>query len=331
MKNGNLNLRFSHSAFQLGVLTFLSVLSFILSPAIAAEFPDRPITLIVSMPAGDSADVSSRLIAKAAEAFLKQPVVVVNRPGGGGAVGTSAVAASKPDGYTIATLLTSPMVSIPYFMKLTYHPLKDLQPIMQFGVLNFAVSTRADSPFKTFKDLIAYAREHPGVLTYGTVGPTSTQYILIQQIAKQEKAELVHVPFKGGGEAFSAALGGHITASAGFFSPGQVRAKKARLLALFGEQRIADFPDVPTLRDLGYDVKIPYFIGIGAPKGIPESTLKKLEEAFSMGMKDQAFIQGMKSIEMPVKYRNALEFSQFLSESYEAVGNYIEELGLNKK
>lgn len=330
MKNGNFSLRSSHLTFPTGLLTILGILFFLLSPAKAAEFPDRPINLIVGVPAGDSADVSSRLIAKTAESILKQPIVVVNRPGGGGAVGTAAIAAAKPDGYTLGTLLTSPMVSIPYFMKLTYHPMKDIQPIMQFGILNFAVSVRADSPFKTFKELIAYAREHPGVLTYGTIGPTSTQYILIQQIAKQEKAELVHVPFKGGGEAFSAALGGHITASAGFFSPGQVRAKKARLLALFGEQRIEDFPDVPTLREMGYDVKIPYFIGIGAPKGVPESALKKVEDAFTIGMKDPAFLQGMKSIEMPVRYRNAANFSQFLTESYEAVGDYIKELGPKK-
>lgn len=330
MKNSNCRLSFRHWTLPLGLLAFLSVLFFIPSSARAAEYPERPITLIVGMPAGDSADVSTRLIAKTAEAILKQPIVVMNRPGGGGTVGTAAIASAKPDGYTLGTLLTSPMVSIPYFMKLTYHPQKDIQPVMQFGVLNFAVSVRADSPFKTFKDLIAYAREHPGVLTYGTVGPTSTQYILLQQIAKQEKADLVHVPFKGGSEAFTAALGGHITASAGFFSPGQVRAKKARLLALFGEQRVDAFPDVPTLRELGYDIKIPYFIGIGAPKGVPASTLKMLENAFTMGMKDPVFLQGMKSIEMPVKYRNAANFSQFLSESYEAVGQYVHELGLIK-
>ncbi len=330
MNNINGKLSFRQGTIPFMILTFLGVLFFTAIPVRAAEYPERPITLLVGVPAGDSADVSTRLIAKAAEAILKQPIVVTNRPGGGGTIGTAALTAAKPDGYTLGTLLTSPMVSIPYFMKLTYHPLKDIQPVMQFGVLNFAVSVRNDSPFKTFKDLISYAHEHPGVLTYGTIGPTSTQYILLQQIAKQEKADLVHVPFKGGGEAFTAALGGHITASAGFFSPGQVRAKKARLLAFFGEQRVDAFPDVPTLRELGYDVKVPYFIGIGAPKGVPEATVRKLEEAFTLAMKDPAFIQGMKTIEMPVKYRNAAHFSQFLSESYEAVGQYIQELKQKK-
>ncbi len=326
MKRNNLRSRMWTLGGGFFAVLFLSVL-----PVIGAEYPERPITVIVGMPAGDSADVSTRHLARAAESFLKQPIVVVNRPGGGATVGTAAIASAKPDGYTLGTLLTSPMATIPHFMKLTYHPIKDLQPIVQFGILNFAVSVRADSPFKTFKEMMAYARENSGVVTYGTVGPTSAQYILMEHIAKIEKAELVHVPFKGGGEAFSAALGGHITASAGFFSPGQVRAKKVRLLALFGEQRVEDFSDVPTLRELGYDVRVPYFIGIGAPKGIPEPMIKRLEEGFSRGMKEDAFIQGMKAIEMPMKYRNASDFSQYLSEGYEAVGKYIEELGLKKK
>jgi len=315
---------------QIAFLILFGTLCLFPLPGATAEFPDRPINLIVSMPAGDTADVSSRLLAKAAEATLKQPVVILNRPGGSGTIGHAAIAASKPDGYTIGTILTSPMVTIPYFMKLTYDPMKDLQPIMQYGILNFAVSVRGDSPFNTFKDLIAYAHKNPGVLTYGTVGPTSTQYILIQQVAKEEKAELVHVPFKGGGEIISATMGGHITVAATFFSPGQVRAKKVRLLALFGDQRLEDFPDIPTLLDLGYNVKAPFFAGIGAPKGLPGPILKKLEEAFSNGMKDPAFIQGMKSIEMPIKYRNAADFSRFLAENYEAIGKYIEQLGLKK-
>ena len=296
----------------------------------SAEFPDRPITLIVSSPAGDSADVSSRHLAKATEPFLKQPIAVVNKPGGGMTVGIAALATAKPDGYTIGALLTSPMVTIPHFIKLSYHPLKDIQPIMQFGILNFAMSVRGDSQFHTFKDLITYARQHPGVLTYGTVGPTTAQYIVIQQIAKEEKVEFVHVPFKGGGEILSALMGGHITAAATFIPSSMVRAKKIRLLALFGEQRTEDFPDVPTLRDLGYTVKVPYFVGIGAPKGVPEPILKRLEEAFSSGMKDPAFVQGLKAIPMPVKYRSSAEFSQFLTEGYEAFGKYIDELGLKK-
>lgn len=316
---------------RIGLLALIGLVYPFLLLGQAAEFPDRPITLIVPMAAGDQADISTRAISKAAETNLKQPIAVINRPGGGGTIGTAALAGSKPDGYTIGTILTSPIVTIPHFIKLTYHPIKDFQSVMQFGILSFAVSVRADSPFKTFKDLMAYAREHPGVLTYGTTGPNNTQHILIQQIAKQEKAELVNVPFKGGSENFSAALGGHVTASAGNFIPAQVRAKKARLLALFGDERLEEFPDVPTLRELGYKIAVPYFVGIGAPKGVPETILKKLEEAFSKGMKDPAFIQGMKSLEMPIKYRNASDFSQFLSDGYEAMGKYIEELGLKKK
>ncbi|OGQ85098.1 MAG: hypothetical protein A3G40_01905 [Deltaproteobacteria bacterium RIFCSPLOWO2_12_FULL_57_22] len=314
----------------ISLLALLGALFSFPLPGQAAEFPDRPITLIVSSPAGDSADVTARHLAKAAEPFLKQPITVLNKPGGGMTIGIAALVSAKPDGYTLGALLTSPLVTIPHFMKLTYHPLKDIQPIMQYGILNFAFSVIGDSPFKTFKEVIAFAREHPGVLTYGTVGPTTAQYLVVQEIAKEEKVELVHVPFKGGGEMLSAVLGRHITAAATFIPSPMVRANKIRLLALFGDQRLDDFPEIPLLRELGYKVKVPYFVGIGAPKGLPEPILKKLEDAFSKAMKDPAFIQGMKSIPMPIKYRNSSDFGQYLAEGYEAVGKYVEELRLKK-
>ena len=133
-------------------IVLLSVLLVLLAPVFAGaqtDFPNRPINLLVCMPAGGTADVSSRLIAKIGEKYLGQSVVIVNKLGGAGTVGTAAIAAAKPDGYTIGYLGTSPIVTVPHVAKLTYHPVKDLEPIMQYGASNFAVSVRGDSPFNS--------------------------------------------------------------------------------------------------------------------------------------------------------------------------------------
>jgi tripartite-type tricarboxylate transporter receptor subunit TctC len=311
------------------IISILCLLSLLLVPPVAqaqSDFPNKPITIVVGMVAGGTADLSSRWIGKIAEKYLGQPFAVVNKLGGAGTVGTAALASAKPDGYTLGTLLTSPMVTVPHVAKLTYHPVKDIDPIIQYGVLNFAVSVREDSPFKTFKEAMEYARKNPGVVTYGTAGTNSAQHIIMEGIAREEKVEVVHVPFKGGPEALAAAMGGHVSLAAGDFNASLVKGKKMRLLAMFLEEPWAEFPDVPTLKDLGYSVPIPYFVGLGAPKGVPEPIMKKLEEAFTKASKDPEFSSGMKTIGLPAYYRNRKDFSAFIALSFEQMGKSIQEL-----
>jgi tripartite-type tricarboxylate transporter receptor subunit TctC len=311
------------------VIPMLCLLASSLLPSAAlpqSDFPNKPITLVVGMVAGGTADLSSRLIGKIAEKHLGQPVAVVNKLGGAGTVGTAAIAQAKPDGYTIGSLLTSPMVTVPHVAKLSYHPVKDIDPFVQYGVLNFAVSVREDSPYKSFKDIMEYARKNPGVITFGTAGANSAQHIIIEEIAREEKVELVHVPFKGGPEALAAAMGGHVSFAAGDFNASLVRARKMRILAMFLSERWADYPDIPTLRDIGYKVPIPYFIGLGGPKGMPEPILNKLEAAFTKACQDPEFAAGMKTIGLPVFYRNRKDFSAFIVQSFDVMGKAIQEL-----
>ncbi len=288
------------------------------------DFPNRPITLIVGMPAGGTADLSSRLLAKIAEKYLGQPVVIVNKVGGSGTVGTAAFTGAKPDGYTIGYLGTSSIMTVPHIAKLTYHPVKDIEPIIQYSVHNFAVSVRADSPFKTFKDAVDYARKNPGVVTYGTAGANSAQHILMEQIGHIENVEWVHIPFKGGPEALAAVMGGHATLAAGDLNASLVKANKLRLLVMFLEDRWAEFPDVPTLRDLRYPVPVPYIMGIGAPKGVPEPIMKRLEDAFTKAYNDPEFSAGMKTFYLSVYYRNRREFGDYIAKTFDQIGKFIQ-------
>ncbi len=313
-------------AYKIPIFCFILVFFLPGAALPQSDFPNKPVTLIVGMVAGGTADLSSRLIGKLVEKHLGQPVAVVNRLGGAGTVGTASIAQAKPDGYTIGTLLTSPMVTVPHVAKLTYHPVKDIEPFIQYGVLNFAVSVRDDSPYKTFKDLMDHARKTPGVITFGTAGANSAQHIIIAEIAREEKVELVHVPFKGGPEALAAAMGGHVSFAAGDFNASLVKAKKMRILAMFLSERWSEYPDIPTLKDLGYKVPIPYFVGLGGPKGIPEPILSKLESAFTKVSQDPEFLSGMKTIGLPVLYRNRKDFSGFISQSFEQMGKSIQEL-----
>ena len=291
-----------------------------------SDFPNKPVTIIVPMGVGGSADLTSRLIGKVAEKHLGQPMVVVNKTGGGGTVGTAALAAAKPDGYTLGALLTSPIVTVPHVTKLTYHPVKDLEAIIQHSVLNFGVNVRSESPFTTFKEVVDYAKKNPGVVTYGTAGTNTAQHIIMELIAREEKVEWVQVPFKGGPEILSAMMGGHVSLAATDFSPSLYKAKKMRTLAMFLNERWSEHPDIPTLNELGYKVPVPYFVGIGAPKGVPEPILKKLEEVFTKAFQDPEFSQGMKSIGiLPTYYRNRKDFSSFISRNFEDMGKFIQE------
>jgi len=295
-----------------------------------SKYPSRPITFISPLPPGASADLSLRLIAKEAEKFLGQPIVILNKSGGTHAVGAAAIAAAKPDGYTIGYTSTTPLVITPFLEKLPYHPLKDFQQIMQYGEVNFGVVVKGDSPYKSFSDLIGYARQNPKKGTFGTGGATSIGRLTVEQIAKKEGVQLTHIPFKGSPETEAALLGGHILFSASGFNNAQIEAGQTRLLLLFSEDRRIEYPQTPVLKDLGYSFPSPMFLNVAGPKGLPREIVKKLEDAFTKAMKEPGFIKGMKDIQLPVVYRNSQELTDYVAQSYEVFAKLLKELGLAK-
>lgn len=295
-----------------------------------AKYPNRPITYICMSPAGNADDLAGRLISKEAERFLRQAIVVVNKPGGAGTIATAAIASAKPDGYTIGNVGATPICFIPHRENVPYHPINDLTYIVKFGAVNNGIIVKADSHFKSFSDLIDYARQNPKKITYGTHGTNSYQHLTMELICDKEKVEMTHIPFKGTAESQTALLGEHITFAVGAFNYSLLEARKIRPLLLLSEEKSIEYPQIPILKDFGYDIPEPSFISAIGPKGIPKEILGKIENAFTEAMKQPAFIRGMKELHLPIVYRNSKEFSDFVAYNYEYWGKIIKEKGTSK-
>ena len=295
-----------------------------------ARYPSKPITYVIPLPAGGAPDLASRLICKEAEKFLGQPIVAVNKPGGSFSVGIAAIASAKPDGYTIGYTGHPGMFVSPLTDKVPYHPVKDLRQIMQYAYMNVAVTVKGDSPFKDFKDIIAFARQNPKKLTYGSAGVGSLGHLAMEQIAKREKVQFTHIPFKGSPETQVALLGGHILVGTGDFNYPLLESGQVRLLLLIAEKPSPDYPKTPILKDLGYDIPAPTFLNVAGPKGLPDDIVRKLDDAFSRAMKEPSFIKGMKELRFTVFYRGAKEMDNYVAMNFDLFAKLLKEEGLIK-
>jgi tripartite-type tricarboxylate transporter receptor subunit TctC len=296
-----------------------------------AKYPNRPINFIVPNPAGGPSDLVMRLLGKEAEKYLGQPVVVVNKPGAALALGVATIASAKADGYTIGFAPHSALFVVPHFEKVPYHPLKDLRYIVGISAITMGIVVKDDSPFKSFKDLIAFARQNPKKVTYGDAGTNSLQNIITEQIGKKEKVVFTHIPYKGTAEWQTALLGGHLFMGVGQFTYSMLEAKQIRLLLLLKEERSTEYPQAPVLKDLGYDIPCPMIFNVVAPKGIPDGIAKKLEEAYSKAIKEPAFAKRMKEdFREPIAYRNSKELTDYVTHSYEVWEKYLIEMGVTK-
>lgn len=295
------------------------------------SYPTRPVTFIIPTPSGSGADLLYRVLCAEVQKFLGQPVVPVNKPGASHVIGMSALAAAKPDGYTIGYAGHLGSFLAPYTEKVPYHPVKDFTQIMQFGYLYISVVVKGDSPFKNFGDVVAYARQNPKKLTYGSAGANSFGYLAIQQIAKKEKVQFTFIPFKGGPETESALLGGHILfgCTAGINSS-LLESGMIRMLFLIAESPSDEFPKVPTLKDLGYDIPAPMLLNVAGPKSMPETIVKKLEDAFTRAMKEPAFLKIMKENHYTIFHRNSKEATDYVANNYELFGKLLKEMQVIK-
>jgi tripartite-type tricarboxylate transporter receptor subunit TctC len=295
-----------------------------------SKFPSHPITFINPVPAGAASDLCFRMISKEAEKFLGQPIVVVNKPGGSFTVGIAAIASSKPDGYTIGYAGHPGMFVPPLTEKIPYHPVNDLREIMQFGIMNIAITVKGNSSFESWKDIVAYARQNPKKLTYGSAGVGSFGHLALEQIARKEKVQFTHIPFKGSPETQAALLGSHIMVGTGDFNYPLIESGEIRLILLVAEKRSPYYPNIPILKDLGYDIPAPTFLNIAGPKGLPDEIVKKLDDAFSRAMKEPAFIKGMKDFRFTIFYRNGKELDEYVASNYDAFAKLLKEQGLIK-
>lgn len=290
------------------------------------KFPTKPVTLVSGMGPGASIDLTLRLLAKTASAKLKQPVLVVNKEGASGVLAVTEIKNTKPDGYTLGFVSVGPVVAA-HLEKVPYHPVKDFDPVIEFGGSNYGILVKSDSPFKKFEDLVAYARENPGKLKYSIYGTFSPQNLVMVQLEEVAKVKWVGVPYDTNALATAALLGGHvhISVTSGAWKQ-HVTSGRLRLLAVPLNNRLKDFPDVPTLTELGYNV-----VGLSlwlmvVPKGTPEERIKILHDALYEGMKQPEYKKLLEDCRAEYVYNDPQQCKKRLQEVYEVSGEIIKKM-----
>jgi len=298
-----------------------------------AEYPDRPINIMISFAAGGSSDMSFRALAIGAEKYLGQPIIVENKGGGGGTLALANIANAKPDGYTLAQAASTGIVRAPQLQKVTYKPLKSFTPIMAYvGAHNSGLVVKTDAPWKTMKELVEYARKNPGKIKYGTPGVGSAPHHAMEFVGHQEGVKFVHVPYTGSAPAMTAVLGGHI--EAGSVGPEWVpfaQAGQFRVLGTHELKRSAAFPDVPTFKELGYDFYNETVFSVFGPAGLPPDVVQKLETAFTKGMETPQFKAVVEKLNLIPAYYNSKDYDKFLKDLWAKLEKSMKETGMIKE
>ena len=296
----------------------------------AESFPTKPIKLVIAFPAGGPTDITMRSLADGASKILGQPVIVENKPGAGGTLPAQQLQGSAADGYTIAQIPLG-VFRLPYTTKINWDPVKDISYVLNVTGYAFGLVVPASSPFKTWADFVAYAKANPGKLSYGSTGTMTSPHLTMELIAQQQGFELLHVPYKGSADLMQSILGGNIMAAADStgFAP-QVEAGKLRVLNTWGAERLAKFPDAPTLKELGLDIVQNSPFGIGAPKGTPPAVIKRLHDAFKQAMEQDSYKTALARYDMVPIYMGTAAYQKFAQDTFAREKALIEKLGLAK-
>jgi tripartite-type tricarboxylate transporter receptor subunit TctC len=314
---------------KLGLAAMLTAFA---SASSAQNYPSKPVTLIIPWVAGGPTDIVLRAFAEAAQKHLGQPIIVENKAGGGGSVGPAQMAATaKADGYTISQMPDG-VYRMQITQKTTYDSQSDFTYIIALTGYAYGVTVPADSPFKTWQDLVAYAKDNPGKLNFGSPGAASTPHIGMERIQKQLNLKLVHVPFKGAAEVNVAVAGGHVMVGAsGTSAKPLADAGKLRFLNIWTPERLKMLPDVPTLRQLGLPFSVEGPIGLAGPKGLDPKIVKILHDAFKKSLDDPKVQDVMAKLEYVPGYKSGDEYKSYLANAMEIERAILTELGLVKK
>lgn len=320
----------------MGLRWVLSILCFIMvivnGGEAVADYPDRPVTLLVGFAPGGSMDLSARSLARSVEQILGQPVVIENKPGGTGTVALAAMLAQNPDGYILCATPSSVLIRVSQMQQVPFKPFKSFKPIIGFATPTLGVVVKKDAPWKSLKDLVGAARKHPGKIKYATTGVGSTTHAAIDEIAFKENLQLIHVPYKGSMEALTALLGGHVDFASltSEFIP-SVKSDQTRLLATMGEKRSPKFPRVPTLKESGYDFVNDAVFSIVGPSSLPPAVVKKLEDAFTRAAKNQEYLKTLEKIDMVPVHYDSKRYEKFLRIHWKKINQHLIATGLIKE
>ncbi len=302
----------------------------LLARAQAPAFPSKPIKLLVAFPAGGPTDITMRILADEAGKLLGQPVIIDNKPGAGGTLPAQALQTSAPDGYTVAQIPLG-VFRLPYTTRINWDPVKDISYVLNLTGYAFGVVVPANSPFKNWADFVAYAKANPGKLSYGSTGTLTSPHLTMELIAQQLGIELLHVPYKGSADLMQATLGGQLMAAADStgFAP-QVEAGKLRVLNTWGAERLAKFPDAPTLKELGIDLVQNSPFGLGAPRGTPPEVVRRLHDAFKQAMEQESYRAALARYDMVPIYMGTAAYQKFAETTFAREKALVSRLGLAK-
>ena len=298
-------------------------------PAAAQEsFPSKPIMLVLPFPPGGSFDPILRALANAAAKELGQPVVLMHKPGAGGVTGTASLATmTESDGHTLA-LMHNSVIRQPLLTKVSWDPLKDFTYVIGLGSLSTGIAVAADAPWKTLGDLLADAKARPGLISWGNVGAISANRIYAERLARGAGTRFNMIPFKGGSEAFTALIGGHLDV---YGDPGfgaMASAGRVRLLATMTAQRLPRWPQVPTLKELGHDLVVQSHIGLVAPRNLPPAITERLHAAFRKAAEDADYQRMSNEFDMAPALLDPAAYTAYAHAQFAREKVLLDEIGV---
>ena len=299
-----------------GCLSIVAVFAAI-QGAGAADYPTRPIKLVVPYAAGGPTDVLGRLVGEYLGRDLKQPVIIENKAGAQGAIGAEAVARSEPDGYTLFVTAASIFVLNPMlYKKLPYDPVKDFRMLALVTDLPVVMEIHPSVPAKTVAEFVAYAKQNPGKLNFGSAGTGGTIHLAGEMFKQMAGVDMVHVPYKGASPALTDLLSGNIQVMFDTLSTAlpPVKSGLLRAIGVSSESRSPDLPDVPTIAESGYpDYRVSVWYGIAAPARVPDEIAQKISASLDRGLNDDTFRASLEKIGFPVfRPRSAAAIAEFI-------------------
>lgn len=322
-----MNLSFRAWAFALAIAAGFS-------GAAAADYPTKPINLVVNFGAGSTTDVVARMLAERAAKELGGMIVVLNRPGAGGTVGIAEVARSAPDGYTIGTANMPAISIIPQIQSVQYDPDKDLVQIASVLPYEYLTIARADAPYKTWEELVRYVKQNPGKVTYGGLGLGTTDHITMERMARDQDLKWRYIPFKGSTDMVSALIGGHVDLINSTVGPvaGPLKSGRLNVLLVTSEDRFpALAPNAPTMKEAGFNHSQVSYMSIVAPTGIPADVRNKLEAAFKVTAADPELIEKARQLNLNLRFVPGAAYEAKLKTLRREFAPLIVELGLRKE
>src|SRR5665213_1800571 len=304
----------------LAFVAALLVTAGLAAPAPAEEYPQRTIRIVVSSGPGGGADIIGRILADSLQSKLGQPVIVENKPGAGGILGNDLVAKATPDGYTLGIMTAGQIIAAVTKKNMPYDTNAAFAPVGQVATASLMIVTRPDFPASNVKELVAYAKDHPGKVVFASPGFAATQHFTGEMFKQIAKVDLLHVPYKTSPEAINAVLGKHADILFDTVSAliGQVKSGQLKALAVTGRDSFPAVPDVPPAADSGvlpgYDVTTWY--GVFAPRGTPPAIVAKLNKTLNESLADETVKKRMAAVGVVVKTSPPDQFGQFLASEY---------------